>query len=126
MTPFAAGLDADEPDTMVWRGFKVPVPTQPLYYLEENPSAGENWIKPEGSTMAARTGGKERSEFVQCVIDNGGASKFEVQSMEPKAKDALIAAIKTKCGGMEGNNWADADWLAVPSPQSYKISNFVH
>jgi len=102
MTPFAVGLDADEPDTIVWRGWRVPVPTQPLYYLEENPGSGPNWMEPSGTMMHAMIGEGGRSKFIQCVIDNGGTSKFEMNSMEPSARDALQAKIKEKCAGMGG------------------------
>ena len=56
--------------------------------------------------MAARNGGLERAQFLVCMVQNGGLSKFEMQTMPEPERNALQATLRAQCG-----NLAESDWV---------------
>jgi len=50
------------------------------------------------------TVGLERTLYIQCVLEHGGLSEFEMNDMPEAPRKALRAVIEAACGHMEEKN----------------------
>lgn len=97
---FAKGLqDAEKADSLVWRGFKVPVPSHPFYYLEViDPKWYQQRTGEEMHGVDAGGHSAKKSLYISCAIKQGGMSQLEMGGVTEPERRALLASLMKNCG----------------------------